>query len=238
VSPITRKRRPKCAARARNGGEATFEPRVRQSSGITKAELAADAASPEAFPRDGLPEVAVLGRSNVGKSSFINALVGRRKLARTSARPGKTRRIHFYRLDDRAYLVDLPGYGWAGVSRAERRAWRPLVESYLRGARVPLRGALLLIDVRRGPEDEERELLAWLAAESIDARIALTKSDKLRAGELRRRAAEATAALQLPADALACTSAQTGRGLRPVAQWVQAWCGLELRRADGLEHQS
>jgi GTP-binding protein len=201
-----------------------------------KAEFAVDAAAPEAFPRDGLPEVAVLGRSNVGKSSFINALVGRRKLARTSGRPGKTRRIHFYRLDDRAYLVDLPGYGYAGVSQAERREWRPLVEAYLRGTRAPLRGALLLIDVRRGPQDEERDLLEWLAAESIEVRVVLTKCDKLRAGELQRHAAQHAAALSLPPDALACTSAQTGRGLRPVATWLESWLGVELRRADGQPH--
>jgi len=203
-----------------------------------KAEFAFDAATPESFPRDDLPEVAVLGRSNVGKSSFINAMVGRRKLARTSGTPGKTRRIHFYRLDERAYLVDLPGYGYAGVSHAERRTWRPMIEAYLRGARAPLRGALLLIDVRRGPEQEEHDLLAWLAAEAIEVRVVLTKSDKLRAGELSRRAAAHAAELGLQPEAFACTSAQTGRGLAPVAQWLQAWLGLELRRADGLPHQS
>src|SRR5262245_19161466 len=203
-----------------------------------KAEFAADAASPEGFPRDGLPEVAVLGRSNVGKSSFINALVGRRKLARTSAHPGKTRRIHFYRLDGRAYLVDLPGYGYAGVSQAERRAWRPLVESYLRRARAPLRGALLLIDVRRGPEDEEQDLLGWLAAKSIDARVVLTKADKLRSGALARAAAQTAEALALAPGALACTSAERGSGLRALADWLHAWTGVELRRADGLPHRA
>jgi GTP-binding protein len=203
-----------------------------------KAEFAFDAAAPEGFPRDGLPEVAVLGRSNVGKSSFINALVARRKLARTSARPGKTRRIHFYRLGDRAYLVDLPGYGYAGVSQAERRAWRPLVESYLRGSREPLRGALLLIDARRGPEGEERDLLAWLAAESIEARVVLTKSDKLRAGELERIRRECARELGLDVTAVACTSAQTGRGLYPVAHWLLERLGVELLRADGAPHRA
>jgi GTP-binding protein len=201
-----------------------------------KVEFAFDAAAPEGFPRDGLPEVAVLGRSNVGKSSFINALVGRRGLARTSAHPGKTRRIHFYRVEDRAYLVDLPGYGYAAVSQAERRAWRPLVEGYLRGSRSPLRGALLLIDVRRGPGDEERSLLEWLAAERIAPRVVLTKCDKLRAGELQRRVADHRSALPLAADAIACSSAHTGRGLLPVVGWLADWTGVELRRADGRPH--
>ncbi len=141
------------------------------------AELAHDAAELAQFPTDGLPEVAVLGRSNVGKSSFINRLVGRRQLARTSSTPGKTRRIHFYRLEQSVYLVDLPGFGYAAVSRVEQRAWRPLVESYLRGSRAALRGCVLLVDVRRGPQQEERELLDWLAAERIPTRLALTKAE-------------------------------------------------------------
>jgi GTP-binding protein len=203
-----------------------------------KAEFAFDAAAPEGFPRDALPEVAVLGRSNVGKSSFINALLARRRLARTSANPGKTRRIHFYRIDGRAYLVDLPGYGYAGVSQAERRAWRPLVEAYLRGTRAALRGALLLIDVRRGPEREEHELLRWLAAEAIEARVVLTKTDKLRPGEVARRARAHAAELGLDPLALACTSAPTGRGLAPVALWLRERLGVELRRADGAPHRS
>jgi len=201
-----------------------------------KVEFAFDAAAPEGFPRDGLPEVAVLGRSNVGKSSVINALVGRRALARTSAHPGKTRRIHFYRVEDRAYLVDLPGYGYAAVSQVERRAWRPLVEAYLRGTRAALRGALLLVDVRREPGDEELALLEWLAAERIAVRVVLTKSDKLRPGELSRCAARHREALSLGPDTLACTSARTGRGLRPVAGWLCEWLGLEFRRADGQPH--
>ncbi len=109
--------------------------RVKPREMNVNAELAHDAAELAQFPADGLPEVAVLGRSNVGKSSFINCLVGRRKLARTSSTPGKTRRIHFYRLDNSAYLVDLPGFGYAAVSRVEQSAWRPLAESYLRGTR-------------------------------------------------------------------------------------------------------
>jgi GTP-binding protein len=180
-----------------------------------------------------LPEVAVLGRSNVGKSTLINRLVGRRGLARTSSTPGRTRRVHFYRVDERAYLVDLPGYGYASGSRAERAAFAPLVESYLRGARAPLRGALMLVDVRRGAQDAERELAQYLAAERIDARAVLTKCDKLGRAELERARRELAAALRLPPEHVAAVSAEKGSGLAPVAAWLLAWCGVEFRRADG-----
>ncbi|MEE9281480.1 MAG: ribosome biogenesis GTP-binding protein YihA/YsxC [Myxococcota bacterium] len=196
-------------------------------------ELAHDAAGPEQFPGDGLPEVAILGRSNVGKSTFINALVGRRRLARTSRRPGKTRRIHFYRLERAAYIVDLPGFGYAAVGRRERRAWRALVEAYLRGTRETLRGALLLVDARRGLEAEELDLLEWLDGEKIAARVVLIKADKLRRGEIARALAALAEQVHLPPESLAAASGKTGRGLARVGSWLRGWIDLELRRADG-----
>jgi GTP-binding protein len=202
------------------------------------AELAHDAAELAQFPRDGLPEVAVLGRSNVGKSSFINTLVGRRKLARTSGKPGKTRRIQFYCLAQAAYLVDLPGFGYAAVARSEQRAWRPLVESYLRGSRASLRGCILLIDMRRGLESEEQELLEWLSVEGIPSKLVLTKSDKLRKAELAPRVQAVTHELALPSEDVAAVSARTGQGLAHVAVWFESWTGLALHRPDGTAHHS
>ncbi len=196
-------------------------------------ELARDAAGPEQFPGDGLPEVAILGRSNVGKSTFINALVGRRRLARTSRRPGKTRRIHFYRLERAAYIVDLPGFGYAAVGRQEQRAWGALVEAYLRGTRETLRGAILLVDARRGLEAEELDLLEWLDGEKIEVRVVLTKADKLRRGEIARALAALAEQVHLPTESLAAASGKTGRGLARVGSWLRGWIDLELRRADG-----
>jgi GTP-binding protein len=182
-----------------------------------------------------LPEVAVLGRSNVGKSTLINRLVGRKGLARTSATPGRTRRIHFYRVDERAYLVDLPGFGYASGSKTERAAFAPLVESYLTRSRVSLRGALVLIDARRGVQEDERELARYLAAEGIAARVALTKCDKLGRAEVARARREVAEKLGLDEAHVAAVSAQQSSGLGPVAAWLREWSGVAFKRADGLD---
>jgi GTP-binding protein len=127
--------------------------------------------------------VAVAGRSNVGKSSLINALVGRRGLARTSATPGRTRQLNFFAVND-FVLVDLPGYGFAVGSETERRAWGPLVETYLED-RPTLRGVALVVDVRRGLEAEEDEVLAYLGRLGRPAAVVATKLDKLGRGAAR-----------------------------------------------------
>ena len=175
----------------------------------------------------------MLGRSNVGKSTLINRLVGRRGLARTSSTPGRTRRIHFYRVAERAYLVDLPGFGYASGSKKERAEFAPLVESYLVRTRATLSGALVLVDARRGAQDSERELAKYLAAEHIDARAALTKCDKLGRAEVERARRELATELKLPLEHVAAVSADKGTGLAPLAAWLQEWSGVEFRRADG-----
>ena len=197
-----------------------------------RSELAYSAGEAREFPCDGLPEIALLGRSNVGKSSLLNALLGRRQLARTSRTPGRTRRIQFYRVDGAAYLVDLPGYGYAKVSRQEREAWRGLVESYLRGTRPSLRAALLLIDVRRDLGDDELGLLAWLEAEGIAAELALVKADTVGRGKAGTRARKL--AVELPALAgVVAVSSRAGWGLGDLATWIHATLGVQLRTADG-----
>jgi len=156
---------------------------------IRDARIVATAVTPAGFPVDGLPEVAFLGRSNAGKSSLLNALVGRRELARVSGTPGKTRALHWFRVErldaaDRASVlcfVDLPGYGFARVAKSERAAWQRLVESYLDG-RAPLRAAVLVQDVRRDATDDELDLVAWLAEREVPVLVAATKADKLKHG--------------------------------------------------------
>jgi len=188
---------------------------------IKKAELAASCATASQFPKDGLPEVAFLGRSNVGKSSLLNKLVSRKKLARTSSTPGKTRLIHFFLAELEPVtllLADLPGYGWARVSRKERESWQGLIESYLDG-RPTLRAGILLQDLRRDFTEDETLLLEWLAERNVRPLIALTKCDKLkpmrRAQRVKTLKAEvakfaATRGLDIPVIA---TSSSSGQGI-------------------------
>jgi GTP-binding protein len=186
---------------------------------ILAAELLTSAAAPEGFPAHALPEVAVIGRSNVGKSSLINRITGRKSLARASATPGKTRLLNFFRVvrpEGELVLVDLPGYGYAKVSRSERRSWQALIERYLEG-RENLRLAILLQDVRRDPGPDEVDLLPWLAARGIPVIGAATKVDRLSARERARRLA-ALAAAGLPIQWIA-TSGRTGEGA--AALWAE-----------------
>jgi GTP-binding protein len=165
--------------------------------------------------------VAVAGRSNVGKSSLINALVGRKSLARVSGTPGKTREINFYRIDDRFFLVDLPGYGFARAPDAVRDAWRALMTDYLE-ANPRLEGLVLLLDARRGVMDADRQLLQYVAGGQIPVLFVLTKIDKLnRSG--RARAVQAVRhELGLPEDQVLATSARTGEGVETLVESVYA----------------
>jgi len=182
---------------------------------VDRAEIVASCARPADFPAEGPAEVAFLGRSNVGKSSLLNRLVRRKKLARTSATPGKTRLIHFFAIASgkrELRMVDLPGYGWARVSKAEREGWQYLVESYL-ADRPSLCAAIVLQDIRRDVSEDETLLLAWLAEHDVYSLVALTKSDKLRPMRRAQRIRELQKAFALPAARVIPTSAQTGAGM-------------------------
>lgn len=133
---------------------------------------------PEHFPPPDRPEIAFAGRSNVGKSSLINRLANSPKLARTSSRPGRTRSINFFSVGEALFFTDLPGYGYAQVPVRERRNWKVLVESYLRG-RPSLKAVVVIIDIRRKPGQGDLDLLRWLQAFGIEAIVVLTKVDKL-----------------------------------------------------------
>jgi len=145
---------------------------------LRNIRFALAAHSPADFPRDGRPQVCFAGRSNVGKSSLLNTLVGRSDLARTSKTPGRTREIHFYSLAERAYLVDLPGYGYAKVSKGMRRQWGRLIEAYLTDNDA-LRLMVAILDVRHDPSSDDLDLIAWLESQAIPYVLALTKSDKV-----------------------------------------------------------
>jgi GTP-binding protein len=182
---------------------------------ILAAEHLQAASGPAEFPPPRLPELAFLGRSNVGKSSLLNRLVRRRQLARTSGTPGKTRLVHFYRValpGRELCFVDLPGYGFARVARGERKRWKLLVEAYL--ARGPaLRAAVLLQDLRRDPGEDEALLVEWLEARGIPVILALTKCDKEKPMRRAARLRELAAALPVAPERVVATSAETGLGI-------------------------
>lgn len=179
-----------------------------------QAKFITSAAKPADFPPGRLPELAVVGRSNVGKSSLINALVGEKGLARTSRTPGRTRLLNWFEVDGRFNLVDLPGYGYAAVDRDMRAGWQPLIEDYL-SKRDVLAGVLLLIDVRRGPEEEELDFVPWLEGKKIPIVVALTKADKLPKNKRMLEVAKAKKTLGLKRDPFA-VSAQDGDGIDPL----------------------
>ena len=166
------------------------------------ARYLTSATRPAEFPAADLPEIAFAGRSNVGKSSLINTLAGVSGLARTSRTPGRTRLLNWFRIDlpkathgnDAVYFVDLPGYGFASVDRSMRASWRPLMESYL-GERSTLKVVALLIDIRRGVEDEERDFVPWLLEKRITVVPVITKADKL--GKAQRQPVAAAVKKQL-----------------------------------------
>jgi len=182
---------------------------------VRAAELLKSCSKPDQFPETGLLEVAFLGRSNVGKSSLLNALVHRKRLARTSSTPGKTRLITFFRVEVGSVellLADLPGYGWAKVSQKERASWQHLVESYLED-RPPLRVAILLQDLRRDFSDDETLLLEWLAEREVPALVALTKIDKLKPMRRAERVRKLKKSFDGPALDFVATSSQSGQGV-------------------------
>jgi GTP-binding protein len=162
-------------------------------------------------PDSSLPEIAFAGRSNVGKSSLLNTLVRRKSFARVSRTPGRTREINFFRINNAFVLVDLPGYGYARVSKEKKAEWRPLIESYLRRT-SQLRGIVLLLDIRREPSDDDRAMLDFLAEMEVPTIVALTKTDKLSKKAAGERVAEIARELSLESEQVIPFSSHSGDG--------------------------
>jgi GTP-binding protein len=175
-------------------------------------------------PESTLPEVAFAGRSNVGKSSLINRLVQRKKLARVSNTPGRTREINFFRVNEDFVLVDLPGYGYARVSKEARAAWRPLIEGYLRDTHN-LRGIVQLLDARHDPTRDDLQMLEFLADLEVPTIVVATKIDKLPRARVAERVRELAQAAGVDEDQIIPFSATTGVGRAELAEAIVALVG-------------
>ena len=170
-------------------------------------------------PSNTLPEIAFAGRSNVGKSSLLNRLVRRKAFARVSNTPGRTREINFFKVNEKFVLVDLPGYGYAKISKARKAEWLPLIEGYLRQAPT-LRGVVQLLDVRHAASTDDLQMLDFLADVGVPTIVALTKIDKLRPRELSTRLHEMAVQLQLDEEQMIPFSATTNAGRDDLAAAV------------------
>ncbi len=179
---------------------------------VTKAELIITAGNKTQFPETGKIEVAFAGKSNVGKSSLINTLLNRRALARTSSQPGKTQTINFYNVQDMITFVDLPGYGYAKVSKVEREKWGRLIEGYLEN-RENLKQVVLLVDIRHEVGTNDKMMYDWLAHYHDQVLVVLTKADKINRSQIQKHTAMIKKGLNLrKEDTLIAFSSQTKQG--------------------------
>ena len=199
---------------------------------ILSAEFVLSAKEPAHYPPALLPEIAFAGRSNVGKSSLINTLLNRKRLARTSNTPGRTQEINFFRVNDRFAFIDLPGYGYAKVPESIRKQWGPMVETYLR-ERDTLRLVVLILDVRRDPSEEDLQLIHWLPFYQIPFLIVLTKTDKVSINEFADRRRRIVAKIGFSSETpLVAFSAKTGAGKeslwREIRKAMEADAGPKL----------
>jgi len=166
---------------------------------VNNVELEAVAVAPAGYPASGLPEIAFVGRSNVGKSSLINTMINRKSLARTSQTPGKTRTINFYNVESLLYFVDLPGYGYAKAPRSETQKWGQMIEKYLLN-RQSLCAIILLIDIRHNPSENDIQMYNWLKHYGYDIIIAATKHDKLKRSQVKAAVTAVSKGLGLSSD--------------------------------------
>ncbi|MEO7104219.1 MAG: ribosome biogenesis GTP-binding protein YihA/YsxC [Gemmatimonadaceae bacterium] len=177
-------------------------------------------------PELDLPEIAFAGRSNVGKSSLLNKVLKRRSFARVSKTPGRTREINFFKVNDAFLLADLPGYGYARVSRERSSDWGPLIESYLRGTK-DLRGVVQLLDVRHDPTDDDRQMLDFLADVGVPVMFVATKIDKISRLAVDKRIRDLAIILQVEEDHIIPFSAQTGTGRDELAEAIAGLLATE-----------
>lgn len=179
------------------------------------------------IPETGKPEIAFAGKSNVGKSSLINALMNRKSLARTSAQPGKTQTINFYNINEVMYLVDLPGYGYAKVSQAEKEKWGKLIEKYLQNSK-DLKAVFLLVDIRHEPGANDKQMYEWMTFNGYKPIIIATKLDKIKRSQIQKQVKLIKQGLGLGSDSILIPfSAETKQGRDEIWALMDKLCGIE-----------
>ena len=179
------------------------------------------------LPENTKPEIAFAGKSNVGKSSLINALMNRKSLARTSAQPGKTQTINFYNVNDSLYLVDLPGYGYARVSKEEKEKWGKLIERYLHTSKQ-LKTVFLLVDIRHAPGENDRIMYDWICRNGYQPVVIATKADKIKKSQLQKQIKILREGLSvMPGTKLIPFSAQTKQGREEIWNEIEEAAGLK-----------
>jgi GTP-binding protein len=190
---------------------------------ITNVEMVISAVKSEQYPPGDLPEFALAGRSNVGKSSFINKMINRKNFARTSSKPGKTQTLNFYRINEAFYFVDVPGYGFAKVSKKEREAWGKMIETYFT-TREQLKAVLLIIDLRHEPTNDDVMMYEFLKHYEIPTIVIATKADKISRGKWQQHAKVVREKLNIvEGDELIIFSAETGQGKDEAWAALQKW---------------
>lgn len=189
---------------------------------IIKAEFVISAVSPKQYPLTAQPEIALAGRSNVGKSSLINKFLNRKALARTSSQPGKTQTLNFYQINEAWYFVDLPGYGYAKVSKAQQGRWAVFIEQYL-SSRPQLAGIIQLVDIRHPPTADDLVMAEWIMNSGLPQLVVATKADKISKSRWPARRDAIKKGLGLgESSELIVFSSETGVGLTELTSWVEA----------------
>ncbi len=194
---------------------------------VQNVELTISAVSPAQYPGEGFPEIALSGRSNVGKSSLINTLINRKGLARTSSQPGKTQTLNFYNIESKLYFVDVPGYGYAKVSKKDREKWGQMIERYF-SDRPVLRGVISLVDGRHEPTELDCQMIDFLHYYDLPILVCATKMDKIPRGKWNRTESQIRKKLALnPQDEIVLFSSVTRAGKEEVWNWVEKMSGIK-----------
>ncbi|WP_334328832.1 ribosome biogenesis GTP-binding protein YihA/YsxC [Companilactobacillus sp. HBUAS59699] len=189
---------------------------------VNNVSMNLSAVSSKQYPDEGYPEIALLGRSNVGKSSLINTLINRKSFARTSSTPGKTQTLNFYNIEDLLYLVDVPGYGFAKVSKKQREEFGAMIEEYLT-TRSVLKGVVILVDGRHAPSDDDISMYQYVSYYHIPTLIVATKMDKIKRNQWNKSISQVTKSMQInQTDDLQLFSAETKYGKDEVWEWIEA----------------